>query len=169
MAYVEEETEVIFRDNSLRIRYRQPADTMGLDRSTITSLELFQNVRNSKGTSSTLFGLLNSTLTPQGRRMIRSTLFQPSTNRDLITERHEAVEELSSNEDLFTEVRASLKRLLHIDVERSIPWVCSETDYGRRAASGLTLGSGCVEHRRAAYPFARWRGSDSRSPPNIDA
>ncbi|KAH6650440.1 muts domain V-domain-containing protein [Chaetomium tenue] len=123
MAYVEEETDVVFRDNSLRIRYRQPADTMGLDRSTITSLELFQNIRNSKGTSSTLFGLLNNTLTPQGRRMIRSALFQPSTNRDLITERHEAVEELSSNEDLFTEVRASLKRLFHIDVERSIPWL----------------------------------------------
>ncbi|KAH6854069.1 muts domain V-domain-containing protein [Chaetomium sp. MPI-CAGE-AT-0009] len=123
MAYVEEETEVTFRDNSLRIRYRQPADTMGLDRSTITSLELFQNLRNSKGTTSTLFGLLNNTLTPQGRRMVRSALFQPSTNRDLITARHEAVEELSSNEDLFTEVRASLKRLLHIDVERSIPWL----------------------------------------------
>lgn len=128
MAYVEEETDVVFRDNSLRIRYRQPADTMGLDRSTITSLELFQNIRNSKGSSSTLFGLLNNTLTPQGRRMIRSALFQPSTNRDLITERHEAVEELSSNEGLFTEVRASLKRLFHIDVERFIPWVCSETD-----------------------------------------
>ncbi|KAK3300674.1 muts domain V-domain-containing protein [Chaetomium fimeti] len=127
MAYVEEETEVTFRDNSLRIRYRQPADTMGLDRSTITCLELFQNVRNSKGTTSTLFGLLNNTLTPQGRRMIRSALFQPSTNRELITARHEAVEELSSNEDLFTEVRASLKRLFHIDVERSIPWVTLNT------------------------------------------
>ena len=55
--------------------------------------------------------------------MIRSALLQPSTNKDEIVARHEAVEELSSNEDLFTEVRASLKRLLHIDIERSIPWV----------------------------------------------
>ncbi|KAK4098573.1 hypothetical protein N658DRAFT_454814, partial [Parathielavia hyrcaniae] len=123
MAYVEEETEVIFRENSLRIKYRQAADTMGLDRATITSLELFQNIRNTKGTSSTLYGLLNNTLTPQGRRMIRSALLQPSTNSREIAARHEAVEELSSNEDLFTEVRASLRRLLHIDLERSIPWV----------------------------------------------
>ncbi|KAK4239418.1 hypothetical protein C8A03DRAFT_42962 [Achaetomium macrosporum] len=122
MAYVEEDTDVIFRENSLRVKYRQPADTMGLDRSTISSLELFQNIRNAKGVSSTLFGLLNNALTPQGRRMIRSALLQPSTNRDEITARHQAVEELSSNEDLFTEVRASLKQLLHIDVERSIPW-----------------------------------------------
>jgi DNA mismatch repair protein MSH4 len=123
MAYVEEQTEVVFRENSLRIRYRQAADTMGLDRATITSLELFQNIRNAKGKSSTLFGLLNNTLTPQGRRMIRSALLQPSTNREEIAARHEAVGEFSSNEDLFMEVRASLKRLLHIDVERSIPWV----------------------------------------------
>jgi DNA mismatch repair protein MSH4 len=126
MAYVEEETEVAFRENSLRIRYRQAADTMGLDRATITSLELFQNIRNSKGKSSTLFGLLNNTLTPQGRRMIRSALLQPSTIREEIVGRHEAVEEFSSNEDLFMEVRASLKRLLHIDVERSIPWVSED-------------------------------------------
>lgn len=126
MAYVEEEMDVIFRENSLRIQYRQPADTMGLDRSTITSLELFQNTRNAKATSSTLFGLLNNALTPQGRRMIRSTLLQPSTSRETITARHEAVEELSSNENLFIEVRSSLKRLLHIDVERTIPWVCGE-------------------------------------------
>lgn len=126
IAYVEEETDVVFRENSLRVKYQQPADTMGLDRSTITSLELFQNVRNAKGTSSTLFGMLNKTLTPQGRRMIRSALLQPSTNKDEIIGRHEAVEELSSNEDLFTEVRASLKRLLHIDIERSIPWVSAK-------------------------------------------
>lgn len=123
MSYVEEEMEVIFRENSLHVKYSQAADTMGLDRSTITSLELLQNIRHAKGASSTLFGLLNNALTPQGRRLIRSTLLQPSTNKDVIVARHEAVEELSSNEDLFTEVRASLKRLLHVDLERAIPWV----------------------------------------------
>jgi DNA mismatch repair protein MSH4 len=123
MAYIGGDPDVIFRDNSLRIKYRQPADAMGLDRSTISSLELFQNTRNTRGVSSTLFGLLNNTLTPQGRRIIRSAVLQPSTNRDEITARHQAVEELSSNEDMFSEVRASLKQLLRIDVERSIPWV----------------------------------------------
>ncbi|KAL2135001.1 hypothetical protein VTI74DRAFT_10136 [Chaetomium olivicolor] len=127
MAFIEEEMGVAFRENSLRIKYRQPADTMGLDRATITSLELFQNIRNAKGASTTLFGLLNNTRTPQGRRLIRATLLQPSTNRDEISAWHEAVEELSSNEDLFTEVRASLNKLLHIDVERSIPWVGLKT------------------------------------------
>lgn len=123
MSYVEQETEVVFRENSLHIKYTQAADTMGLDRSTVTSLEILQNIRHAKGTSSTLFGLLNNTLTPQGRRLIRSTLLQPSTSHDVITERHGAVEELSSSEDMFREVRGSLKRLLHIDIERSVPWV----------------------------------------------
>jgi DNA mismatch repair protein MSH4 len=117
---------VVFRDHSLRIRYQMPANTMGLDRSTITSLELFQNVRSANSTTSTLFGVLNHTLTPQGRRMIRSALLQPSTDETLIKNRLEAVEALSSNEDLFINLRAGLKKLLHIDFERSIPWVCNE-------------------------------------------
>jgi DNA mismatch repair protein MSH4 len=169
MAYVEEETDVIFRDNSLRIRYKQPADTMGLDRSTITFLELFQNIRNTKGKSSTLCCLLNNTLTPQGRRMVRSVLLQPSTNKDEITARHEAVEELSSNEDLFTEVRASLKRLNHIDVERSIPWVRSTCN--RITFSGFltNISLGFPEDRRTAPLVTGWSSPDTRPSPNCDA
>jgi Mismatch repair ATPase (MutS family) len=123
MSYVEEATEFIFRENSLHIKCSQAADTMGLDRSTITSLELLQNIHNNKGKGTTLFKLLNSALTPQGRQLIRSTLLQPSTSKDIITSRHEAVEELSRNENLFTELRKSLKKVFHIDVEKSIPWV----------------------------------------------
>ncbi|SPQ18466.1 81145c05-24a5-493d-828d-d3f0b052c801 [Thermothielavioides terrestris] len=126
MAYVERAVGVMFRRNSLRVKYRQPENTMGLDRATFSSLELFQNIRNSKGANLTLFGLLDNTLTPQGRRMVRSALLQPSTDRNEIVARHEAVEELSSNENLFTAVRASLKKLLHIDIERSIPWIAKE-------------------------------------------
>ncbi|KAL2021370.1 hypothetical protein VTK56DRAFT_7235 [Thermocarpiscus australiensis] len=122
MAYVEGELEVVFRENSLHIKYNHPADTMGLDRSTVSALELLQNIRQAKGASSTLFGLLNNTLTPQGRRLIRSALLQPSTDKSVIAARHEAVEDLSRNEDLFMELRESLKRLLHTDIERSIPW-----------------------------------------------
>ncbi|KAK4129092.1 hypothetical protein N657DRAFT_686488 [Parathielavia appendiculata] len=159
MAYIEEETEVIFRENSLRIKYKQAADTMGLDRSTITSLELFQNIRNTKGTSSTLFGLLNNTLTPQGRRMIRSALLQPSTNSQEITARHEAVEEFSSNEDLFTEVRANLKQLLHIDVERSIPWVSLNTEeYRLPLHDGVALIQG--RHQLAMPSHGELQGAE---------
>lgn len=146
---------MVFRENSLRIRYRQPANTMGLDRSTISCLELFQNVRNVKGTSSTLFGLLNNTQTPQGRRMIRSALLQPSTNADDIASRHEAVEELSSNEDLFTEVRASLKRLLHLDVERSIPWV---------GAIPLSCPSSSTTHEFLQAGRSEYKGVASSAP-----
>ncbi|KAK4132768.1 hypothetical protein BT67DRAFT_443453 [Trichocladium antarcticum] len=150
MSYVEEEIEVVFRENSLHIKYTQAADTMGLDRSTVTSLEILQNIRHAKGTSSTLFGLLNNTLTPQGRRLIRSTLLQPSTSHDVITERHGAVEELSSSEDMFREVRGSLKRLLHIDIERSVPWVTLRSREPRHALqNGVALIEG---HHQIVMP-----------------
>ena len=123
MAQVESKEDVVFRENTLRIKYCQAADTMGLDRSAVTSLELFQNIRQADGKTSTIFGLLNNALTPQGRRMVRSSLLQPSTSKPEIVARHEAVEELSSNEELFSGVRAGLKKLLHIDIERSLPWV----------------------------------------------
>ncbi len=123
MSHLESKEEVVFRENSLCIKYSQPADTMGVDRAAVTSLELFQNIRHAQGKTSTVFGLLDNALTPHGRRMIRSALLQPSTSKPEIVARHEAVEELSSNEELFNGVRAGLKHLLHIDIERSLPWV----------------------------------------------
>ena len=77
---------------------------MAIDLSTITSLELIQNIQNSKSKDS-LFGLLNETLTPMGARLLRATILQPSTEHGKLMARYEAVEDLSTKEEMFLSVR----------------------------------------------------------------
>lgn len=71
-----------------------------IDLSTISSLELIQNLRNPKS-KDCLFGLLNHTLTPMGSRLLKSHILQPSTNAEILKKRYGAVDELATREDVF--------------------------------------------------------------------
>ena len=62
-----------------------------------------------------LFGLLDETLTPMGGRQLRSSVLQPSTIPATLHKRYDAVEELSTKEDMFFSVRQALKPFLDVD------------------------------------------------------
>lgn len=81
---------------------------MTIDLATIVSLELIQNMHNTKSKNS-LYGLLNETSSPMGARLLRSNILQPSTERAKLAARYNAVEDLSSKEDMFVSVRQALK------------------------------------------------------------
>ncbi|KAF4332620.1 DNA mismatch repair MSH4 [Fusarium beomiforme] len=116
MKYIQHHFSVNFVPHSLRIQYRPSEDTMMIDISAIQSLEIMQNIRNPKSKDS-LFGLLNHTCTPMGSRMLRSNILQPPTRPDLfITPRYDALDELTTNEEMFLEIRKALK-LFH-DTEK---------------------------------------------------
>lgn len=87
---------------------------MTIDLATIMSLELIQNLQNSKSKES-LFGLLNETLTPMGARLLRASILQPSTERVKLTARYNAVEDLTTKEDMFVSVRQVLKGFIDAD------------------------------------------------------
>lgn len=93
-----------FAFHSLRIKYQPSEGSMMIDLATIQSLELIQNIQNSKS-KNCLFGLMNETLTPMGSRLLRSSILQPSTQADVLAQRYDAVEELSNKEDLFFQTR----------------------------------------------------------------
>ncbi|PPJ58747.1 hypothetical protein CBER1_08386 [Cercospora berteroae] len=103
-----------FPYHSLRIKYEPPEGSMMIDLMTIKSLELVQNLCNPKS-KDCLFGLLNETLTPMGMRLLRSNLLQPLTNQETLNKRYDAVEELSTKEEMFFAVRAALKPFLDVD------------------------------------------------------
>ncbi|CAJ0549703.1 Ff.00g033160.m01.CDS01 [Fusarium sp. VM40] len=116
MKYIQQHFSINFVPHSLRIQYRPSEDTMMIDISAIQSLEIMQNLRSSKSKES-LFGLLNHTSTPMGSRMLRSNILQPPTRPDLfIVPRYDALEELTTNEEMFLEIRKALK-LFH-DTEK---------------------------------------------------
>lgn len=76
-----------------------------IDISTIQSLELIQNIQDAKS-KHCLFGLLNSTSTPMGARMLRSNVLQPSTQIEkTLNPRYDALDELTVKEDMFFGVR----------------------------------------------------------------
>lgn len=84
------------------------------DLSTICSLELVQNLTNAKS-KDCLFGLLNATHTPMGGRLLRSNILQPLTSQETISTRFDALEELSTKEEMFFAVRQALKPFLDVD------------------------------------------------------
>lgn len=104
-----------FLRHSLRVKYEPSESTMMIDAATICSLELIQNLQNPKS-KLCLYGLLNETLTPMGGRLLRSNILQPSTTMETITKRYDAVEELTTKEELFYAVRQALKDF--IDAEK---------------------------------------------------
>ena len=116
MKYVENHFSINFAPHSLRIRYQPSEDTMMIDISAIQSLEVMQNVRSSKS-KECLFGLLNHTSTPMGSRMLRSNILQPPTRPDsFINPRYDALEELTTNEEMFHEIRKGAVTLVLRDL-----------------------------------------------------
>ncbi|KAL4782526.1 muts domain V-domain-containing protein [Aspergillus varians] len=114
LKYVELELNRIFTSHSLRIRFEPSQGSMSIDLSTIISLELIQNIYNFKSNES-LFGLLNETFTPMGARLLRANILQPSTDASKLIARYEAVEDLSTKEEMFFSVRQALKGFVDAD------------------------------------------------------
>jgi DNA mismatch repair protein MSH4 len=114
LRYVELELQHIFASHSLRIRLEPSQGSMTIDLATIVSLELIQNLHDTKSKHS-LYGLLNETLTPMGARLLRANILQPSTERVKLTARYNAVEDLSSKEDMFVSVRQALRGFVDVD------------------------------------------------------
>jgi DNA mismatch repair protein MSH4 len=104
LKYIDLAMSLTFSFRSLRIKYQPSEGTMMIDLSTIQSLELIQNIQNSKS-KDCLFGVMNETLTPMGSRLLRSNILQPSTQRDVLNQRYVAVHEFTIKEDMFFRTR----------------------------------------------------------------
>lgn len=87
---------------------------MLVDFSTVHSLELLQNATDPKSTDC-LFGLLNSTHTSMGVRLLRMNILQPLTEKEVLELRLDAVEELTKSEEMFFTVREALKGFPDMD------------------------------------------------------
>lgn len=92
---------------------------MMIDLSAIASLELIQNLQQAKS-KECLFGFLNQTQTPMGTRMLRANILQPYTKPEDIEPRYDALEELSTNEDMYHEVRKGMLPYVLIPLQTDI-------------------------------------------------
>ena len=88
---------------------------MTLDASTRRNLELTETIRNS-GPDGTLLGVLDKTITPMGKRMLRQWVGKPLLDVQQINQRLDLVKYFFSDGLLRAEIRQSLKPLS--DLER---------------------------------------------------
>lgn len=104
MNYVHNSLGFKYPPHSLRISYSTSEGSLMIDMSTISSMELLQNIENPKS-KQCLFGLLNHTLTPMGARYLRTNILQPSTDVDKITGRLNAVAEILAEPEVLFVLR----------------------------------------------------------------
>ncbi|KAF2715997.1 hypothetical protein K431DRAFT_326350 [Polychaeton citri CBS 116435] len=114
LKYIELDLKKTFQSHSLRIKYEPSEGSMMIDLATIRSLELVQNLHDAKS-KDCLFGLLNRTQTPMGSRLLRTSILQPTTDVETLSDRYDAVEELSTKEGMFFGVRSALKPFIDAD------------------------------------------------------
>ncbi|KAI4187077.1 MAG: hypothetical protein L6R41_003061 [Letrouitia leprolyta] len=114
LKYIELVLSFSYPFHSLRFKYETSEGSMMIDLSTISSLELIQNLQNPKSRDC-LYGLLNQTLTPMGARLLKSQILQPLTDSEMLEKRYDALEELATREDVFFAVRQALKASVDVD------------------------------------------------------
>lgn len=99
------------------LRASHPADFMILDETTISNLDLVAARTPSRpGAPTTLLGVLDTTRTAMGARLLREWLLRPLVNLDGIRARHDAVEAFTRDRAALADVRDLLKQVK--DIER---------------------------------------------------
>ncbi len=115
--YVQEELRRDVRHvRSLRVT--QTTDFMTLDEATSVNLDLLPRRGDDRRESVTLLGVLDSTATPMGARLLREWILRPLAKKDAIEERLDAVEALVKGRVLLRDVREGLTSIR--DMERLV-------------------------------------------------
>jgi DNA mismatch repair protein MutS len=87
------ETQRASAEHISEINFLERADSMVLDAVTLRNLEVFESARGERSRF-TLFGVIDSTVTGMGSRLLRQWMLRPSLKRSEIQTRLAAVEEL---------------------------------------------------------------------------
>ena len=108
-----------------RIGFYDRQDCLVLDAVTVRNLELVEPLFSGTGSEVTLFRTLDATLTPMGKRLLRSWLLRPSIDLPVIQARQDAVNTAVSGTIQREELGRKLECVL--DLERLLSRVTLET------------------------------------------
>lgn len=146
LKYIQQANNMIFLPRSLRIKFCPNEDKLFLDMQTIEGLELLENghltyQEGSQRLQGSQLHVIDKTKTRAGRRLLRRSLVEPSTDRTNIKNRQDAVEELIQNEDIYFDVVGVLAKFP--DIERALAVLTArEQRNTRRRAPSNRAGSG---------------------------
>jgi len=108
-----------------RIGFYERQDCLVLDAVTVRNLELVEPLFANSGDEVTLFRCMDATLTPMGKRLLRSWMLRPAIDRGVIEQRLDAVEAQVNAMVAREELRRALDGIL--DIERLLSRVTLET------------------------------------------
>lgn len=97
------------------LQYETPSQFMGLDASTIRSLDLVYNLATQSSTQWTLFWALNRTKTPMGKHYLREQILHPLQDIASIQERQNMLEAFIKDTILLDKIRTQLAYISNID------------------------------------------------------
>ena len=112
-------------DHVDRIGFYERQNCLVLDAVTVRNLELIEPLFAGSGENATLFRCLDCTITPMGKRLLRSWMLRPSIDPAEINRRLDAVECMVRDLVAREELRRSLDGIL--DLERLLSRVTLET------------------------------------------
>lgn len=115
-----------------RIRYYSLDDYLLLDNTAVRNLELIESLAE-KDRDTSLLGVLDSTLTPMGGRMLRAWLLSPLISVPAIQKRQQAVEFMVNEGLARRAIREKLKGIS--DIERILSRLASGTASPREVVS----------------------------------
>jgi DNA mismatch repair protein MutS len=112
-------------DHVDRIGFYERQNFLVLDAVTVRNLELIEPLFAGSEAGTTLFRLMDATVTPMGKRLLRAWMLRPSLDALEINQRLDAVEEQVRQTIAREELRRSLEGVL--DLERLLSRVTLET------------------------------------------
>ncbi|MFC1691935.1 DNA mismatch repair protein MutS [Candidatus Latescibacterota bacterium] len=118
------ETQKASLDHITAIKRYRPDEKMFIDARTLKNLEIVSSINDITCTRSTLFGVIDNTITPMGGRLLKDWITSPLLDTEHINERLDGVQELVDNPGTNEELKSILDRIR--DVERLISRVCLE-------------------------------------------
>jgi DNA mismatch repair protein MutS len=136
-----------------RIGFYERQNCLVLDAVTVRNLELIEPLFAGSDAGITLFRVLDATVTPMGKRLLRAWMLRPSADRAEIEARLDAVEAQVKNTVAREELRRALEGIL--DLERLLSRVTLETANARDVLA-LAASLGRIPAARGAV--ARFSG-----------
>jgi DNA mismatch repair protein MutS len=112
-------------DHVDRIGFYERQNCLVLDAVTVRNLELIEPLFAATCDNATLFGCLDGTITPMGKRLLRAWMLRPSVDLSEISLRLDAVEGMVQDVVSREELRRSLDGIL--DLERLLSRITLET------------------------------------------
>jgi DNA mismatch repair protein MutS len=145
-----------------RVGFYERQNSLVLDAVTVRNLELVEPLASAGDRAFTLFRVLDETLTPMGKRLLRAWLLRPSIERGEIELRQDAVAAGIEGSVARAELRRALAGIL--DLERLLSRVTLETA-GPRDLLALQASLDRLPQAKAALPRLKaklWQELDSQ-------